>query len=256
MRKKTDDLFNELETVSRGLGPDSCYYWDRHHIRFRRVLSEIQQLQQIRPCQRILDVGMSIQTIMLCRAFPDAQIDCLGYNRDTRYAPDRSYNFYRVDLNRLVEPSEGQDVPRDVFDLIVFMEVIEHLYTAPSIVLGYLTQLLRPSGVLLLTTPNAVWVKNRVKMILGKNPFEPLREDHAVMGHIREYTLTELDQHLREAGLEKIKAERCGLYHFSGAKDRLYSWFADHTHRTLSRSLLMIYQKPPARLNGAANRMS
>jgi hypothetical protein len=54
---------------------------------------------------------------------------------------------------------------------IVFAEVIEHLFTAPELVLAYLHELLVPRGQLLLQTPNAASLRKRLKLALGRNPF-------------------------------------------------------------------------------------
>ena len=63
------------------------------------------------------------------------------------------------------------------YDVIVFAEVIEHLYTAPELVLPYLRELLVLGGVLLLQTPNAVSLRKRAKLLLGVNPFERIRTE-------------------------------------------------------------------------------
>ncbi|HXU02733.1 MAG TPA: methyltransferase domain-containing protein, partial [Polyangia bacterium] len=86
------------------------------------------------------------------------------------------------------------------YDVIVFAEVIEHLYTAPELVLPYLRDLLVPGGVLLLQTPNAVSLRKRAKLLLGVNPFERIRPERDNPGHFREYTASELKDLLAGAG--------------------------------------------------------
>jgi len=120
--------------------------------------------------------------------------------------------------------------------------VIEHLNTPPRRVLEFLAAQLAPGGWLVLTTPNAVWLKNRLRLLMGRNPFELLRDDRS--GHVREYTLAELAAAAGEAGLEVAAAERHGLYHFAGAKDRFYSALADATHPSLRRAIFMVLRRP------------
>ena len=61
---------------------------------------------------------------------------------------------------------------------------------------------LRPGGWLVLQTPNAARIGNRVRLLTGRNPFEPLREDSVSPGHFREYTVAELLGMVRKAGFE------------------------------------------------------
>ena len=76
--------------------------------------------------------------------------------------------------------------------MVVFAEVIEHLYTAPELVIGFLSHVLVANGSLILQTPNAVSLTKRLKLGIGVNPFEQIRIDRLNPGHYREYTLDEL----------------------------------------------------------------
>jgi len=147
------------------------------------------------PRARILDIGPSPLTDML-RSRLDVPVDTLGLE------PERNTGagtHFRFDLNDAQERDRWR---RDVgpYDVIVFAEVIEHLYTAPELVLDYLASLLSPGGVLLLQTPNAVSLRKRVKLAFGRNPFEPIRVSRSNPGHFREYTLAELAGLLSRAG--------------------------------------------------------
>jgi hypothetical protein len=85
-------------------------------------------------------------------------------------------------------------------------EVLEHLYTAPQLVLGFIKTLLIPNGLLIVQTPNAAAVGKRIKLLLGRNPYEMIRTDLSDPGHYREYTISELQRIGR--GL-RFREERC-----------------------------------------------
>lgn len=57
----------------------------------------------------------------------------------------------------------------DTFDMVSCLEVIEHLYNADNI-LQEISRILRPNGVLLLTTPNLASWANRLLILLGYYP--------------------------------------------------------------------------------------
>jgi SAM-dependent methyltransferase len=90
------------------------------------------------------------------------------------------------------------------FDLIVFGEVIEHLYTAPELVLGFLSKLLSPGGLILCQTPNAVALSKRVRMFIGTNPYQRIRINTSNPGHFREYTREELMSIGERVGLRVV----------------------------------------------------
>jgi hypothetical protein len=221
------------------MGPDARAYWPRHARRFEFVLRYLHAHTPPGP-RRVLDVGPSFETAMLAALFPAWQIDTLGEGRDERFAlppPSRHFNF---DLHAAADPHRWPDLGGR-YDTIVFMEVLEHLNVPPRAVLAFLGAQLAEGGFLLLTTPNAAWLKNRLKLLRGRNPFESLRPGGG--GHIRESTLAELRTTAREAGLECAASKQGGLYGFTGAKDRFYNALANATLPSLRRSLFLVLRK-------------
>lgn len=224
------------------MSPEAAYYWQRHAVRFEYVLRYLAARGESR-VRTVLDIGGSFQTRLLAEQFPAWRIDTLAEGDDPRFRLPAPSQFFAFDLNDAIHPQKWPALGGP-YDLIVFMEVIEHLVAPPANVLRFLASQLRPGGAILLTTPNAAWLKNRLKLLRGKNPFELLREDRS--GHVREYTLDELQDAARQAGLACADGHLRGLYHFSGAKDRFYSTLADATFPGLRRSIFMLLEQPRA----------
>jgi SAM-dependent methyltransferase len=242
-----DDLLqkhlDQMERDSRALSPEAVTYWLRHKVRYAYMARLLAEQGGGRQFGRILDVGMGFETLLLRRCFPSAAIDCLGVYHDERYNPGGEHNYYEFDLNLAGDPSKSYPGPKGCYDAIVFMEVLEHLIIPPDAVLRLLSDLLAPGGLLLLTTPNGAWLKNRLKLLRGVNPFERLRSNPNDRGHIREYTKGELEACIRGAGLSIRQFDRRGLYTFDNRKDNFYSFVADHTHTSLSRTLAVVCSK-------------
>lgn len=238
-------ILDELAAYSVQLGEEAVHYWKCHLPRLVYVAREIEQLQRRRPHRRVLDIGMGFQTLMLRRLLPEAVIECAGIGEDARFRPEGKFRFHELDLNRVSRTPAPPASPAGDgdYDLILFMEVLEHLYTPPDLVLRHLAAQLAPDGVMIVTTPNAAWLKNRLKLLRGRNPYDLLRPDPREMGHIREYTKTEMEAAISAAGLVTRKFDRLGLYRFSGIKDRFYSSLSDHLHPSLSRSMAAICAK-------------
>ena len=98
-------------------------------------------------------------------------------------------------------------------------EVIEHLYTAPELVLSFIKTFLAPEGFLIIGTPNAVSMDKRLSILKGENPYEKIRKDNTNPGHFREYTADELQQIGRQIGL---KAESIEYHDFSPATRNIH----------------------------------
>lgn len=161
----------------------------------------------------VLDVGESVCTRLLAEGLGEGAVVHtldMGCDRDQPHLGPRSRNF-QVDLNGAAAGLRG-DVPRG--DLILFSEVLEHLHVAPQHVLRALRVMLKPGGTLILQTPNALAVHKRVAMVLGKHPYERLREDARCPGHVREHTLEELRDYARETGFAITRAIRASYFDY------------------------------------------
>lgn len=204
-------MLPELETLLES-HPHSGYL--RFHLpRYRSLLAAL--VERLSSDSRVLDIGWSPFAEAL-RARFDA-VDTLGFGYDEQQAGGRHYVF---DLNDCRDRQLWRDdLPR--YDAIVFAEVLEHLYTAPSQVLGFLKSLLADDGLIFIQTPNAAVLPKRIKLLLGRNPYELIRENPGNPGHFREYTRRELEQYLSEGGWQ--------LEHFSYDTyfDFRYAWHGE-----------------------------
>ena len=80
---------------------------------------------------------------------------------------------------------------------------MEHLIPAKlDDVYKEMWRILKPNGWLLVTTPNISSLIKRVKLLFGENPieFDLGLHEGATYGHIREYTMKELEEILQDHG--------------------------------------------------------
>jgi len=182
-----------------------------HARRFRDTLN-LCALLKPDPATRVLDIGRSYLSYLLAGRYESVTTLGLPLNSASGAhgsTPPRSEGrepaeHIVYDLN----DSGRKPIPTtEHFDLIVFAETIEHLVTPPELVLHALSGLLAADGFVIVETPNAVSGPNRIRMLLGQNPFERLRCISLNPGHIREYTRLELIEMGRTAGLQAVRHE-------------------------------------------------
>ena len=88
------------------------------------------------------------------------------------------------------------------FDVVLLCEVIEHLQLDPLRVILEIKRVLKPSGHLVITTPNVCRLENVCRMVAGVNIYDPYSGYGPYGRHNREYNKHELASLLTFAGFE------------------------------------------------------
>jgi SAM-dependent methyltransferase len=212
-------------------------YWDYHARRFELLRDTI--VRHTAATARILDVGPNLQTALLRRVLPNATIDTMGFAHPL--VPPREHEVHReLDLNHAVWDASGDAR----YDLVALAEVIEHLHVPGELVLRYLATWLRPGGVLVVQTPNAVALHKRLRMLVGISPFEPIRVARENPGHVHEYTVPELDEAARRAGLHPAGAISANYFGGHTALSRAYAGLGRILPPTFRHGITVWYARP------------
>lgn len=201
--KKLRDAWLYLEQYSTELGPEMLTYFNDHRTRYEKLVGVVGECcgsLQENDRVRLLDIGLAHQTLLFDRIWPDYEVNTLGWH-DDRFALGKHRKHIEFELNDSYYPEKWPKVSEG-YNIIVMAEVIEHLHTAPVQILRCLRSLLAPNGFLIVTTPNAVALQQRLRLLLGRNPFEMIRETRTNPGHFREYTGPELSKTGEDAGLK------------------------------------------------------
>jgi hypothetical protein len=221
-------------------GSDARAYFEIHRRRYELLLEVLRDaVRKPGPpdALRILDVGQSLLTVLVREAFPGAVVNTLGHYDDGRYR-DRERHF-TFDLNRAASREEWPDIGR--YHVVILAEVLEHLYTAPQLVLGFFAAALEPEGCLVLQTPNAASLSKRLKLAAGRNPYEMIREDRS--GHFREYTVAELAAAARGAGLLVERVEARNYFRFPSLRSRVVNALGAVLPGTFREGITMLLRK-------------
>ena len=199
--------------------------WRMERLRFRETLRRIPPATS--PKSSLLDLGSSrawlpffqvllgYRRIVLNTSYPDAGFvsDSLGVD-DADSADVRMEVF---DVERDEFPFEDE-----CFDVITCLEVLEHLAIDPMAMMSEINRVLKPGGLFVLSTPNAVRTSNVVNILLGEQPcgwnafngFDTNR-------HNREYTPCEIERLLAASGMSPCEVTTFGTKSRGGIRDAL-----------------------------------
>jgi SAM-dependent methyltransferase len=222
---------------------DAASYLDFHRRRYEYLMGFVDRILRAQtppPGEplRVLDVGMSHQTLLVRELFPDVELATLGFY-DERYAAAGAVHT-EFNLN-FADADDFPPLPD--FDLILLAEVIEHLYTPPTRVLTMLKAMLRPGGVLLLQTPNPVNLARRLALLAGRSPFEIIRDDPTNPGHYCEYTVEHLLFLAESTGFEVLEYT---VKNYFGERKPFYNLACNLLPGRLAEGITMVLRRPYA----------
>jgi len=193
-------------------------------IRFFHTLS---LLPNIKTSSKLLEIGSNpyLQTILLQKLFSfnitqtnffDNNIYSTQVNKfsQTISNPDlhESYKFESILYNLESIP---HPIKSNSYDIILFCEVLEHLIVDPLKVFSEFKRIIKKSGYLLITTPNAARLTNIATLLKGDNIFDLYHPENGVFGrHNREFTLNELKFVLTQNNFRIISANTYDRYNY------------------------------------------
>lgn len=154
---------------------------------------------------KMLDVGDYYPNLPLYLRNKAAEVSVLDLD-----APEITLNLYRKSGIKFIsfDLNLTQETPipiEEKYDIILWLEVIEHLKCSPKYVLKEFDRLLKFGGILVLGTPNAARLSARIRYLLGRNPSMFSIDAfyfgaEKFLGHRREYFIYEIDEILKWEG--------------------------------------------------------
>lgn len=206
-RKKFDQLYDSFVIGAGFFESDEYYRLERE--RYWRSLQFFTRLQLPSPA-KILEVGGGQLAVMSKHLFGD---DCTVGDISRRFsAPLDRQGIPLIECNLL--SSEFPEA-KEQFDVLVLLEVIEHLPLPPYVVFERAMSFLKPGGLIFLTTPNLFRLRNLVRMIAGVeflDRFMLPTPGHG-LGHQLEYSAEHLRWQMEQAKLDVILLEHDELGH-------------------------------------------
>lgn len=226
VHRLTDDALRELflRVDATGFPSDLHHLWNVERTRYRETIARIPPAE---PSHALLDLGstrawlpfyqlvLGYGRIVLNTKYPDSGFVDEGIR--VRGAPDADVSVSVFDVERAEFPHDDA-----TFDVVLCLEVLEHLSIDPMAMMSEVHRVLKPGGTFVLTSPNAVRTSNIVNAILGEQPYgwAPYN-GFDTNRHNREYTPSEVERLFQAAGITPREVTTFGLKRRGSARDLL-----------------------------------
>lgn len=204
--------------------PSSLPDWTQNFVQNHtsRIAHDLDLLRPLlQPGKRILDVGAA--PYLLSGGLKTLGHDVIGLDLDPkRHA--MAIELLGLEVLACNIETEPWPLESDCFDIIVFNELFEHLRINPIHTMREALRVLAPGGHLTLSTPNLRSLEGLLAFLTedramsgGGSIYEEYSKLEALghMGHVREYTLTEVADFMHKVGFRLVqvtyRGRRVGL---------------------------------------------
>ena len=210
-----DGISKDIANVITELIPDSSMsgyngddsYNNTHKRRYARTLDVL--FNSNVAGKKILEIATSdILPVAIRELEPTSDITVTHFDLSGKKSGKYTVEFagrkftvpgYFIDLETMPLPAADE-----TFDIVLCCEVLEHMDVDPMFMLEQINRVLKPGGLLLLTTPNITSSRGLWKMLRGVEPyfFMQYHKDGSPYRHNYEYSHGGLTALLNAAGFE------------------------------------------------------
>lgn len=201
-----NEIKNDLSLTQQGLEEWNADYFDSHKKRYQ---SDFEMFVRFYNRGEILEVGSApchFTYLLKKLNYPVVGLDI---------EPGRLNKFikkYDLDVRKCDIEKEQLPFKDNQFNFIIFSEIFEHLRIDPIFTMKEIRRVLKPDGIMMLTTPNLYALERIISFATGRGLFKPYKQFeklHTIghMGHIREYSTDEAKHFLENTGFKVIDTQ-------------------------------------------------
>lgn len=211
-----DDLWEDIGLLTPKFSEYSRGYLINHKERYLNDLKFIEKHYESGP---ILEVGGHPFhfTYFLTKLDYDVVSVDIDPSRAEAIIDKNGLNVVKCNIEAEKLPFEDE-----TFQLVLFNEIFEHLRINPIATLKEVNRVIKPGGIMMLTTPNLYALHTVVNYLIGRGIRQPFKQFNSLntlghMGHIREYSVKEVEVFLNNTGYKVLYVKyRAYKYYIKG----------------------------------------
>ncbi|MCK5084246.1 MAG: class I SAM-dependent methyltransferase [Candidatus Pacebacteria bacterium] len=188
----------------------TVWYSNLHQRRFVKTLDIIKSHIDLTKNPRILEIGSWPGYLTVALHKTGAQITATDLKPErTKILKQFNIPAIKIDLHH----SQSLPLKKTHYDCIVFCEIIEHLnpQKITEIILR-LKEVLKPDGVIILTTPNKFCFGNLLRFRIQGSK----RTNKSGHGHWKEYSQKEIELYFENCGMKICESKLINFYSLIG----------------------------------------
>lgn len=209
IKRILDEVYTERVKLARLIVESKeIFYFKASYDRYLYILRKVSRIKS--KGKQVLDVGPGKGHLSIALAKLGWSVALIDVEEKLS-AIDTKIMCQKYQMNSKICNLSCNLIPFEdnLFDLVIFTEVIEHLPCNPVNVMKEIFRVLKQGGRLILTTPNQNNLFTKCKCILGKSIYAPIElffmDDMKYAVHWREYTMGELIYLLDKVGFNIIE---------------------------------------------------
>ncbi len=217
-------------------------YLDFHRSRFDYILRLSDRY--FKPGAKLLDLGSLFGH--LCTGAKAIGYETSGLDRPesvSEFAP----RFKQLDIKNIACNLEKEAIPcpDQEFDLVLASEILGHLNFHPARFFKEIERVLKPGGLLILSTPNLMRLNNVVKMFFGFKTNWDSPDDYWGDASHREFTAAVVVYLLKKSGLKIKRLEYKNFRHSNLSRiNKLFNKLSGPILPHRKGSLVIVAKKP------------
>jgi SAM-dependent methyltransferase len=210
-----------IEQLCRETDHPLASFWRRYWLETGHLRRLILTLEKLSPLfdnnPSVLDIGGFGELLLILRKFYgltsvhglSLEGNAFGYRDGRLLSYDDSNLEYSIRIDTCDVECERLQHDSNSLDIVTCFEVLEHLRYDPMFMLLEIHRVLRPGGILVLSTPNASSWESLARVAAFASPFifSTYFAEGTGIGHCKEYSAFELRQALEQTGFSIDKLE-------------------------------------------------
>ncbi len=203
-----------IEQVCRDSDHPTARFWRNYWLETGHIRRLIQMVEKLAPLLEsrptLLDIGGFGELLLILWKFAgltnlrgvSLEGNRIGYREGKLLPAEDPSPEFTIYIDQCDLERQRLKLEDATFDLVTCFEMLEHLRTDPVFMILEIHRVLRPGGLLLLTTPNSSGWESLARATEFDTPFmfSSYFADGSGIGHCKEYSVNELRQFVENAG--------------------------------------------------------